>query len=111
MDVLADPSSTLVTPTPINVSRPSSPEAPSEKITGMKLIRLALRRPFHGILHDIRARAPFYASDFKDAWNYRVIPATAMIFFAKYARHHPTPPSCLKSFLPAFYPLLRSLLT
>ena len=36
-----------------------------------------------GILRDIRARAPWYWSDWKDAWNYRVIPATALVFFAK----------------------------
>ncbi|KAH9986891.1 HCO3 transporter family-domain-containing protein [Russula compacta] len=35
-----------------------------------------------GILRDIRARAPWYWSDWKDAWNYRVIPATALVFFA-----------------------------
>ncbi|KAI0262448.1 HCO3 transporter family-domain-containing protein [Gloeopeniophorella convolvens] len=35
-----------------------------------------------GIVRDIRARAPWYWSDWKDAWNYRVIPATALIFFA-----------------------------
>ncbi|KAJ6584664.1 HCO3 transporter family-domain-containing protein [Mycena capillaripes] len=35
-----------------------------------------------GIVFDIRARAPFYLSDWTDAWNYRVIPATALIFFA-----------------------------
>lgn len=35
-----------------------------------------------GILLDIRARAPFYVSDWTDAWNYRVVPATALIFFA-----------------------------
>lgn len=36
-----------------------------------------------GISLDIRARAPFYLSDWTDAWNYRVIPATTLIFFAK----------------------------
>lgn len=36
-----------------------------------------------GIALDIRARAPFYKSDWSDAWNYRVVPATALIFFAK----------------------------
>jgi hypothetical protein len=36
-----------------------------------------------GIVRDIRARAPWYWSDWKDAWNYRVIPATALVFFAK----------------------------
>ena len=36
-----------------------------------------------GIVRDIRARAPWYWSDWKDAWNYRVLPATALVFFAK----------------------------
>ena len=36
-----------------------------------------------GILRDIRARAPWYWSDWTDAWNYRVLPATALVFFAK----------------------------
>ncbi len=36
-----------------------------------------------GIILDIRSRAPWYASDWTDAWNYRVVPATALIFFAK----------------------------
>jgi hypothetical protein len=36
-----------------------------------------------GIVRDIRARAPWYWSDWKDAWNYRVVPATALVFFAK----------------------------
>ncbi|KAJ7645644.1 HCO3 transporter family-domain-containing protein [Mycena polygramma] len=35
-----------------------------------------------GVVSDIRSRAPFYLSDWSDAWNYRVIPATALIFFA-----------------------------
>ncbi|SRR6266550_3990775 len=37
-----------------------------------------------GIRRDIRARAPYYVSDWTDAWNYRVVPATALIFFANY---------------------------
>lgn len=36
-----------------------------------------------GIMRDIRARAPWYWSDWTDAWNYRVLPATALVFFAK----------------------------
>ena len=40
-------------------------------------------RPFRGIVLDVRARAPYYASDWTDAWNYRVVPATTLIFFAK----------------------------
>ncbi|CAE6479408.1 hypothetical protein ACGC1H_005374 [Rhizoctonia solani] len=39
-------------------------------------------RPFSGMLADVKARAPFYLSDWTDAWTYRVVPATAMIFFA-----------------------------
>ncbi|KAF7299311.1 hypothetical protein MIND_00880100 [Mycena indigotica] len=35
-----------------------------------------------GVVSDIKARAPFYLSDWRDAWNYRVVPATALIFFA-----------------------------
>ncbi|KAG8215844.1 HCO3 transporter family-domain-containing protein [Butyriboletus roseoflavus] len=35
-----------------------------------------------GIFRDIRARASWYLSDWSDAWNYRVIPATVLIFFA-----------------------------
>ncbi|KIY69845.1 hypothetical protein CYLTODRAFT_442375 [Cylindrobasidium torrendii FP15055 ss-10] len=35
-----------------------------------------------GIVLDIKARAPYYPSDWTDAWNYRVVPATALIFFA-----------------------------
>ncbi|KAF6757556.1 anion exchanging protein [Ephemerocybe angulata] len=38
--------------------------------------------PGSGMWLDVRARAPWYWSDWKDAWNYRVIPATALIFFA-----------------------------
>ncbi|GLB38273.1 putative anion exchange family protein [Lyophyllum shimeji] len=41
-----------------------------------------IRKVGSGILLDIRARAPWYISDWKDAWNYRVVPATALIFFA-----------------------------
>lgn len=33
--------------------------------------------------NDIRRRAPYYMSDWLDAWNYRVIPATVYMYFAK----------------------------
>lgn len=36
-----------------------------------------------GIANDVRTRLPWYKSDLIDAWNYRVVPATALIFFAK----------------------------
>lgn len=35
----------------------------------------------YGIYNDIKSRLPHYKSDFTDAFNYRVIPSTAFIFF------------------------------
>jgi hypothetical protein len=43
-----------------------------------------IRKLGAGIIADVRARIPWYFSDWTDAWNYRVVPATALIFFAKY---------------------------
>lgn len=31
---------------------------------------------FRGMVNDIRRRAPFYMSDWTDAWDYRVVPST-----------------------------------
>lgn len=42
-----------------------------------------IRKLGAGIILDIQARVPWYASDWTDAWNYRIVPATALIFFAK----------------------------
>lgn len=39
-------------------------------------------RLFSGMVNDIRRRAPFYLSDWKDAWDYRVVPATVYMYFA-----------------------------
>ncbi len=39
---------------------------------------------FRGMVNDIRRRAPYYWSDWKDAWDYRVVPATIYMYFAKY---------------------------
>lgn len=41
-----------------------------------------IRKLGAGIIADVRARIPWYFSDWTDAWNYRVVPATALIFFA-----------------------------
>lgn len=41
-------------------------------------------RLFKGMIEDVRRRAPFYLSDWKDAWDYRVVPATLYMYFAKY---------------------------
>lgn len=38
---------------------------------------------FRGMVNDVRKRAPYYLSDWTDAWNYRVVPATVYMFFAK----------------------------
>jgi MFS superfamily sulfate permease-like transporter len=38
--------------------------------------------PFRGMINDIRRRAPYYVSDWLDAWDYRVVPATVFMFFA-----------------------------
>ncbi|KDQ11348.1 hypothetical protein BOTBODRAFT_114602 [Botryobasidium botryosum FD-172 SS1] len=38
--------------------------------------------PFQGIWRDINARGPYYLSDWTDAWTYRVIPATLLMFCA-----------------------------
>ena len=66
---------------------PSMKERPS--ITTSRTLPVVLnrlswfRRLGVGIRLDIRSRAPWYLSDWTDAWNYRVVPATALIFFAK----------------------------
>ncbi|KAJ4310461.1 hypothetical protein N0V94_008432 [Neodidymelliopsis sp. IMI 364377] len=39
-------------------------------------------RLFSGMVNDIRRRAPFYWSDWSDAWDYRVVPATVYMYFA-----------------------------
>jgi len=39
-------------------------------------------RLFSGMSNDIRRRAPYYWSDWKDAWDYRVVPATVYMYFA-----------------------------
>ncbi|GFN16021.1 anion exchange family protein [Aspergillus tubingensis] len=37
---------------------------------------------FRGMIQDIKRRAPFYWSDWTDAWDYRVVPATVYMYFA-----------------------------
>lgn len=38
---------------------------------------------FRGMINDLRRRVPFYGSDWLDAWDYRVVPATVYMYFAK----------------------------
>ncbi|RBQ77613.1 hypothetical protein FVER14953_21664 [Fusarium verticillioides] len=37
---------------------------------------------FRGMVSDIRRRIPYYVSDWTDAWDYRVVPATVYMYFA-----------------------------
>ncbi|QPC65239.1 hypothetical protein HYE67_007470 [Fusarium culmorum] len=37
---------------------------------------------FRGMIKDIRRRLPYYVSDWTDAWDYRVVPATIYMYFA-----------------------------
>ncbi|PNH37556.1 hypothetical protein VD0004_g9236 [Verticillium dahliae] len=39
-------------------------------------------RLFRGMINDVRRRAPYYGTDWKDAWDYRVVPATVYMYFA-----------------------------
>ncbi|PHH91822.1 hypothetical protein CDD83_10171 [Cordyceps sp. RAO-2017] len=39
-------------------------------------------RLFRGMVNDVRQRLPYYASDWLDAWDYRVVPATVYMYFA-----------------------------
>jgi hypothetical protein len=51
-------------------------EAPSSQWWRVKL--------FRGMVNDIKRRGPYYLSDWRDAWDYRVVPATIYMYFAKY---------------------------
>jgi hypothetical protein len=55
------------------------------------LLRRVLSTLGRGMRQDIRARAPHYARDWADGWNYRVVPATCLIFFAKSVSAAPAP--------------------
>ena len=68
---------------------PSIARRRSEKVTETPRLASWPMRLGRGIIFDIRARAPYYWSDWKDAWNYRVVPATALIFFAKFVEPRP----------------------
>ena len=44
---------------------------------------------FRGMVDDVKRRLPYYWSDWKDAWDYRVVPATVYMYFAKYGHSMP----------------------
>ena len=62
----------------IDVSRTSTITGPSTRQRWWKI------RLFRGMLNDIKRRAPYYWSDWRDAWDYRVVPSTVYMYFAKY---------------------------
>ncbi|KAF8208598.1 HCO3 transporter family-domain-containing protein [Mycena galopus ATCC 62051] len=70
--------------TPLEGSRPSTihPRCPQPKSRKARTVLDWIKALGSGIFSDIQSRAPFYLTDWSDAWNYRVIPATALIFFA-----------------------------
>ncbi|KAK8035368.1 Anion exchange family protein [Apiospora rasikravindrae] len=51
-----------------------APEPPADKWWKIHL--------FRGMVNDLRRRAPYYWSDWRDAWDYRVVPATVYMYFA-----------------------------
>lgn len=65
------PAAAPVTTTPTTTRRPRRPE------------RWWTIHPFRGMARDVRRRLPYYWSDWRDAWDYRVVPATVYMFFAK----------------------------
>ena len=52
----------------------------SDRLTRWSFLNI---HPFRGMVNDLRARLPYYASDWKDAWTYRVIPSTIDTYFKK----------------------------
>lgn len=48
-------------------------------LTGWRSYRMC--RPFRGMYHDVRRRAPYYLSDIVDGFNYRTMAGTVRIFF------------------------------
>ncbi|KAJ8582029.1 hypothetical protein M405DRAFT_750815 [Rhizopogon salebrosus TDB-379] len=60
----------------------STPNTLPNAATSRRQIPSFIRILGAGIISDVRARTPWYLSDWTDAWNYRVVPATAHIFFA-----------------------------
>ncbi|KAM0332996.1 hypothetical protein ACHAQA_001653 [Verticillium albo-atrum] len=74
------PEPTLNDPRPVDLETepPSTPQAPDNNGTA-KWWQVRL---FRGMINDVRRRAPYYGSDWSDAWDYRVVPATVYMYFA-----------------------------
>ncbi|KAF9887362.1 hypothetical protein FE257_010217 [Aspergillus nanangensis] len=89
-DITSPQSPSLDSTPPDDLSHGKAEEGQSQRTTQTptpevdSAERESIRRRFQlfqGIKHNLRRRAPFYWSDWTDAWNYRVIPASANIYF------------------------------
>lgn len=60
---------------------PAAPSQAGSSSNGSNWWKIRL---FQGMVNDVRRRAPYYWSDWVDAWDYRVVPATVYMYFAKY---------------------------
>ncbi|KAI0967507.1 HCO3 transporter family-domain-containing protein [Xylaria arbuscula] len=69
-----------------STSRADTGAADHRSMTSSKRRRPAPRwwkiHLFRGMVNDVRRRAPYYWSDWIDAWDYRVVPATVYMYFA-----------------------------
>ncbi|KAK7547067.1 HCO3 transporter family-domain-containing protein [Phyllosticta citricarpa] len=54
----------------------------STRTTSTMHVKFLGIRWFEGMINDLRRRAPFFVSDWTDAWDYRVVPATIYMYFA-----------------------------
>jgi len=57
---------------------------PSDTANSRRMARWWRIRLFRGMVRDVLRRAPYYRSDWVDAWDYRVVPATVYMYFAKW---------------------------
>ncbi|KAB8274036.1 HCO3 transporter family-domain-containing protein [Aspergillus minisclerotigenes] len=73
---MGDPSTSL---DPERLSRHATRRSAATSATKSRWWRIHF---FRGMIHDIKRRAPFFISDWTDAWDYRVVPATVYMFFA-----------------------------
>ncbi|KAK2603761.1 hypothetical protein QQS21_004046 [Conoideocrella luteorostrata] len=57
------------------------PSAPDERPSMQSNARWKIHL-LRGMVNDVRRRLPYYVSDWLDAWDYRVVPATVYMYFA-----------------------------
>ncbi|KAJ5684111.1 uncharacterized protein N7477_000456 [Penicillium maclennaniae] len=74
---LSNSSATQQGPVQEDMHRPAT--ATSAQSSQPKWWRVRL---FRGMINDVKRRAPYYWSDWTDAWDYRIVPATVYMYFA-----------------------------